>query len=73
MRHNHILYVLMLMCCWITAQLTAQNNCGPEVVLDSNGFSGTAFFNYGSQARAKSQTYRTSVAIGQTFVAIWKI
>ncbi len=68
MRYNHILYLLIMMCSSFGIPLTAQSTCGPEVVVDTNGFSGTAFFNYGSQARSKSQSYRTSVAVGQTFV-----
>jgi hypothetical protein len=68
MRYHHILYLLVLLCSGFGMPLIAQNNCGLEVAVDSNGFSGTAFFNYGSQARAKSQTYRTAVAAGQTFV-----
>ncbi len=68
MRYNHILYLLIAMCSCIGIPLSAQSSCGPEVVVDSNGFSGTAFFNYGSQARSKSQSYRTSIAVGQTFV-----
>ena len=67
MRHNHNLYLLMLMSLLLSKPLTAQN-CGPEVVLDSNGFTGRAFFNYGSQSKDRSQTYRTSLAVGQTFV-----
>ena len=68
MRHNHILSLIVVLCTCFGIPLTAQNNCGPEVVVDTNGFSGTAFFNYGSHARSKSQSYRTSIAIGQTFV-----
>src|SRR6187431_720763 len=68
MRYNHILYLFFVLCTCFGIPLTAQNSCGPEVVVDTNGFSGTAFFNYGSQARSKSQSYRTSIAIGQTFV-----
>jgi len=48
--------------------LSAQTTCGPEVVADPGGFSGTAFFNYGSAARANSQKYASAVAVGQTFV-----
>ena len=68
MRHNHILSLIVVLCTCFGIPLTEQNNCGPEVVVDTNGFSGTAFFNYGSHARSKSQSYRTSIAIGQTFV-----
>ncbi|MDQ3017656.1 MAG: hypothetical protein M3R25_13180, partial [Bacteroidota bacterium] len=68
MRYNHILYFIVAMCLCMRVPLQAQSSCGPEVVVDSNGFSGTAFFNYGSQARSKNQTYKTSIAVGQTFV-----
>ncbi|MBK9981979.1 MAG: T9SS type A sorting domain-containing protein [Saprospiraceae bacterium] len=68
MRHTRILYLIVWMCSGLGQLLNAQITCGPEVAVDTNGFIGTAFFNYGSQSRAKSQNYRTSVAIGQTFV-----
>ncbi len=68
MRYTHILYLLVLMCSCLGQLLNAQITCGPEAAVDTNGFIGTAFFNYGSQSRAKSQNYRTSVAVGQTFV-----
>ncbi|HSF89129.1 MAG TPA: LamG-like jellyroll fold domain-containing protein, partial [Saprospiraceae bacterium] len=68
MRYNHILYLMIALCSCFGIPLSAQSSCGPEVVVDTNGFSGTAFFNYGSQARSKSQSYRTSIAVGQTFV-----
>ncbi|MDX2134923.1 MAG: LamG domain-containing protein, partial [Saprospiraceae bacterium] len=42
--------------------------CGPDPVIDTSGFSGTAFFNFGSSARLTSQQRRMSVAVGQTFV-----
>lgn len=71
MRYTHILFSIMVLCSGLTMPLIAQNtNCGPEEVADPDGFSGTAFFNYGSQARSKSQNYRTSVAVGQTFVGL---
>ena len=68
MRYNHILCLIVAMCSCFGIPLSAQTSCGPEVVVDTNGFSGTAFFNYGSQARSKSSSYRTSIAIGQTFI-----
>ncbi|MEP6795874.1 MAG: LamG-like jellyroll fold domain-containing protein, partial [Saprospiraceae bacterium] len=68
MRYTHIQYLLLLLGICFGVPLISQNTCGPEVAVDSNGFTGTAFFNYGSQSRAKSQNYRTSVAVGQTFV-----
>ncbi len=71
MRYTHILFSIMVLCSGLTMPSIAQNtNCGPEEVADPDGFSGTAFFNYGSQARSKSQNYRTSVAVGQTFVGL---
>ncbi|HLF63722.1 MAG TPA: LamG-like jellyroll fold domain-containing protein, partial [Saprospiraceae bacterium] len=69
MRYIPVLYTLMLLCSCLGKPLIAQNNaCGPEEVLDTNGFIGTAFFNYGSQSRAKTQNFRSAVAVGQIFV-----
>ncbi|MBK6998002.1 MAG: hypothetical protein IPH31_25130 [Lewinellaceae bacterium] len=50
------------------AENAYSQTCGPDGVIDTSSFSGTAFFNYGSSARIKSQQYRSSVAVGQTFV-----
>ncbi|MCC6461159.1 MAG: LamG domain-containing protein, partial [Saprospiraceae bacterium] len=66
MRPIYLLLFLFLLG-FSQGSLTAQT-CGPEAAVDTNGFSGTAFFNFGSRARATSQKYRTSVAVGQTFV-----
>lgn len=69
MRFTHTLLLLVCLCCCSTRTLRAQTViCGPEPEIDTSGFTGTAFFNFGSTARAKSQNYRTAVAIGQTFV-----
>src|SRR5690349_19342556 len=69
MRHTHILLLLALLCSGLQMPMSAQNaSCGPEIVVESGGFSGTAFFNYGSTARATSQKYRSAMAAGQTFV-----
>ena len=46
----------------------SQNNCNPNIVQDSSSYEGTAFFNYGTIAKSKSQKYQTAVAIGQNFV-----
>ena len=49
--------------------LSAQSpTCGPDGVIDTSSFSGTAFFNYGSSARLTNQNYRSASAVGQTFV-----
>ena len=46
----------------------SQSNCNPNIVQDSSSYEGTAFFNYGTIAKSKSQKYQTAVAIGQNFV-----
>ncbi len=69
MQPARILYILLLFCGTLLPSLSAQNNnCGPEPEVDTTGFSGTAFFNFGSSARSNSQQYRSSFAVGQTFV-----
>ncbi|HJW31230.1 MAG TPA: LamG domain-containing protein, partial [Saprospiraceae bacterium] len=67
MRTTHILMLCSLICLFFGHPLNAQI-CGPEPVVDSTGFEGSAFFNYGSSARIKSTTYRSAVAVGQTFI-----
>ncbi|MDO8368287.1 MAG: LamG-like jellyroll fold domain-containing protein, partial [Saprospiraceae bacterium] len=69
MRLIHNLLGLVGLCCFSLGVAQAQVvPCGPEPEIDTSGFSGTTFFNYGSTARAKSQNYRTAAAVGQTFV-----
>ncbi|MBL7796044.1 MAG: LamG domain-containing protein, partial [Saprospiraceae bacterium] len=48
--------------------LSAQVTCGPDAVVDTSGFTGTAFFNFGSKARLTSQKNKMALAVGQTFV-----
>jgi hypothetical protein len=69
MRYTRMLFLLGALCSglWMPSNVFAQT-CGPDGVIDTSSFSGTAFFNYGSSARIKSQQYRSSVAVGQTFV-----
>ncbi|MEO6040261.1 MAG: LamG-like jellyroll fold domain-containing protein, partial [Saprospiraceae bacterium] len=68
MRYTHILFLLAMLGCSL-GDLQAQSiPCGPELAVDSSGFSGTAFFNFGSTARAKNQKYGSAFAVGQTFV-----
>ena len=69
MRHTRMLFLLGVLCLGLSMPLSAQSpTCGPDGVVDTSSFSGTAFFNFGSSARLTSQKYRTSVAVGQTFV-----
>ena len=69
MRYTHILILWGLLCVGLSMPSFAQtSNCGPDAVADTSGFSGTAFFNFGSSARLTSQKYRSSSAVGQTFV-----
>jgi hypothetical protein len=46
----------------------SQSNCNPTIVPDSSSYEGSAFFNYGTIAKSKSQKYQTAVALGQNFV-----
>lgn len=68
MRTIQILALWLLMCLFVSHPLNAQiTSCGPEVAIDTGAYAGSAFFNYGSTARIKSNTYRTATAVGQTF------
>lgn len=55
---------------WMTLSVNtfSQNNCNPSTTVDSFTYEGTAYFNYGSIARSKSQKYKHASSIGQTFV-----
>jgi len=69
MRYTHILPFLLALCSGFFQPLSAQNNtCGPEPVVDTSCFSGTAFFNYGSTSRSNSLKYKTAAAVAQVFV-----
>ncbi len=69
MRYTHILFLLAMLGCSSMGDLQAQSiPCGPEPAIDTSGFTGTAFFNFGSTARAKNQKYGSAFAVGQTFV-----
>lgn len=66
MRTTHIITLSILLCLLFGNPLNAQT-CGPEPVIDPDGFEGIAFFNYGSTSRSKSNSYKTAFAVGQTF------
>lgn len=69
MRHLYILFIPALFFLSPPPQLAAQAiPCGPEPAVDTSGFEGSAFFNYGSTPRGNSQKYRSAFAVGQTFV-----
>lgn len=69
MRHIYPILLLLLFCFSLNQQLTAQTiPCGPEPEVDTLGFEGSAFFNFGSTPRSTNQKYRTAFAVGQTFV-----
>ena len=69
MRHIYPIFFLLLFCLSLNQQLTAQTiPCGPEPEVDTFGFEGSAFFNFGSTPRSTNQKYRSAFAVGQTFV-----
>jgi hypothetical protein len=68
MQQKFILYICLLFVGLYIPAYGQNTDCGPDAVVDTSGFTGTAFFNYGSGARVKSQKFLTSVAVGQTFV-----
>ncbi len=64
--YTRLLFLFISAACALP--LSAQVTCGPEAAIDTSGFSGTAFFNYGSKARLSSQKNKMALAVGQTFV-----
>ncbi len=69
MRTTHILTLCLFIFSFLGHPLQAQT-CGPEPELDPNDFEGSAFFNYGSIARSKSNSNKTAFAVGQNFVGV---
>ena len=62
-------YIVIILLLWgITSSSISQSNCNQTTTTDSFTYEGTAYFNYGSIARSKSQKYRSSASVGQTFV-----
>ncbi|MEQ1745665.1 MAG: LamG-like jellyroll fold domain-containing protein [Saprospiraceae bacterium] len=68
MRPIYTLLLFLFISAACALPLSAQVTCGPEAAIDTSGFSGTAFFNYGSKARLSSQKNKMALAVGQTFV-----
>lgn len=69
MRHIYLIFFPVLFCLSLNQHLAAQSNlCGPEPEVDTLGFEGSAFFNFGSTPRGANQKYRSAFAVGQTFV-----
>lgn len=67
MLSRYIIFILILLFCLSTSMYSQNANCNPTSV-DTSQYTGTAFFNYGSTSRAKSQKYRITAAIGQTLI-----
>jgi hypothetical protein len=63
-------YIKIVVILWMTTwiHLSAQNSICNPVSIDSSEYQGTAYFNFGSIAKSKSQKYQTAVSIGQNFV-----
>ncbi|HEX5113010.1 MAG TPA: LamG domain-containing protein, partial [Saprospiraceae bacterium] len=69
MRTTHIFNLWILLCLFLGHTSNAQiSTCGPEVAIDTGAYAGSAFFNFGSSARIKSNTYKSALVVGQTFV-----
>jgi hypothetical protein len=65
---RYTFFILILLLGLHTDIFSQSNNCNPATSLDSSSYEGSAFFNYGTIAKSKSQKYQTAVAIGQNFV-----
>jgi hypothetical protein len=65
-------YISMVLVVWMSTSYLSYgqiNNCNPvDTVVTTDTYEGTAFFNYGSVSKARSQKYRLASAIGQVFV-----
>jgi hypothetical protein len=63
-------YILFIILLWmgISTSMYSQNTKCNSTSVDTSQYTGTAFFNYGSTSRAKSQKYRIVAAIGQTLI-----
>jgi Concanavalin A-like lectin/glucanases superfamily len=49
--------------------IAQSSNCDPTAI-DTSGFEGTAYFNYGSVNKSKTAKYRTASAVGQSFTGV---
>ncbi|MBK9042959.1 MAG: hypothetical protein IPN97_07105 [Saprospiraceae bacterium] len=65
---RYTFFILLLLLGLHTDIFSQSNNCNPATAPDSSSYEGSAFFNYGTIAKSKSQKYQTAVAIGQNFV-----
>jgi Concanavalin A-like lectin/glucanases superfamily/Secretion system C-terminal sorting domain len=65
---RYTFFILLLLLGLHTHIYSQSNNCNSVSAPDSSSYEGTAFFNYGTIAKSKSQKYQTAVAIGQNFV-----
>jgi len=66
LRYNFFILIFLL---GLHTDISSQSsNCNPASAPDSSSYQGSAFFNYGTIAKSKSQKYQTAVAIGQNFV-----
>lgn len=60
-------YKIFTIILWLStiSLINAQNNCGSQDI-DTSGYVGSAFFNYGSTAKAKNSKFKMQAAVGQT-------
>ena len=66
LRYNFFILIFLL---GLHTDIYSQSNyCNPVTAPDSSSYEGSAFFNYGTIAKSRSQRYQTAVAIGQNFV-----
>jgi hypothetical protein len=64
-------YIFFIWACLFLLYSPAQSqliDCINQEAQDTSGYSSTAFFNYGSLPRVKNQKFKTSIAVGQTFI-----
>ncbi|MBK8699030.1 MAG: T9SS type A sorting domain-containing protein [Saprospiraceae bacterium] len=63
-------YIIFILFMWglSSASFSQSNNCNPITQVDTGGYEGIAFFNYGSTSKSKSQKYKTAMALGQSFI-----
>ena len=61
-------FVLILWMAAIFPIFSQSTICNPTTTVDTSSYEGTAYFNFGSVTKSRSQKYQTALSIGQNFV-----
>lgn len=69
MLSKNIIFTILLWLSTLSILFAQNNNCDPTAV-DTSGFEGTAYFNYGSVNKSKTTKYKTASAVGQVITGV---